>query len=196
MLWTLLFVVVLGAEDKQANFSSIVPLTISDIWGYVASAACDDSANVSATNRLNGQIEIGTPGQPLDVRFDLESSSIALNATGHYNSSASSSFIDMDASIWMGFDDGSSAQVWLGNESFDIGGMSFHNVPFLRIGEFLPSADRDTFDTYAFGGSAGTLGLNFFASQGFEFAYDPSFMWAIKRYLPGKASDYIPGSFD
>ncbi|EED22723.1 endothiapepsin precursor, putative [Talaromyces stipitatus ATCC 10500] len=168
LLCTLFSIVARGAKydrstavGNQSDFSSVVPLTISN-WG------------------LTGQIEIGTPAQHLDVRFDLETSAVILNSTGHYNSSASTSFTNMDQSLWMELDDGSQSELWLGNETFDIGGTNFGNVPFWQLGEFSPPRYGDSL---AFNGSAGVFGLDFGSWQGLEY---PSFMWTVKKYLPGE----------
>ena len=138
---------------------------------------------------LNGQVQIGTPSQHLDVRFDLGSSAIILNSAGFYNSSVSSSFIDRDYRIGTEFSDGSSAQISLANESFNIGGTIFNNVPFSQLSEF---SEYDP----PFGGAEGILGLNFVESQGFQFTYNPSFMQAVKEYLPGKSPDFTLGYCD
>jgi hypothetical protein len=69
-------------------------------------------------------------------------------------------------------------------------------VPFSRLGEFSPSTDPAYYDTYAFGGAEGILGLNFVDSQGFEYSYNPSFMQAVKEYLPGKSPHYTLWSYD
>lgn len=184
ILWALCSIV--GAEDGQLNSG----LVVCSYW------CLQDSTNSLDINSLFGQIEIGTPGQLLNIRFDLGSSAIILNSTGHYNSSASSSFIDRDYSIGREFNDGSSAQVWLANESFSIGGTTFHDMPFSQLGEFSPSTDPAYFDTYAFGGADGILGLNFYESQGFWYTYNPSFMPAVKEYLLGKSPHYALWSCD
>jgi hypothetical protein len=106
-----------------------------------------------------------------------------LNSTGHYNSSASTSFTDVDKYICIELDDGSYPLVWLGNETFNIGGTSFSDMSFLQLGEFsLPRAPNSV----VFSGLAGIFGLNFIASQSFEFSYNPSFIWAVRKYLLGE----------
>lgn len=69
-------------------------------------------------------------------------------------------------------------------------------MPFSQLGEFSPSTDPAYYETYAFGGADGILGLNFDESQGFEYTYNPSFMPAVKEYLLGKSPHYTLWSCD
>ncbi|KAH8691829.1 putative endothiapepsin precursor, partial [Talaromyces proteolyticus] len=134
---------------------------------------------------LNSIINIGTPGQSMDVRFDSAFNGVTVQSTMEdplpvtgvvFNQTESTSFESSADNYYYEFGDGSWVEVVFASDTIDIGGVDFTDIPFGRlnyhqeIGRSLP-----------FGGGSSVIGLNLNPNQGL--AKKPSFMYAIKSQL-------------
>ncbi|CRG92898.1 Penicillopepsin [Talaromyces islandicus] len=136
-----------------------------------------------------GQIQIGTPGQSMDVQFDSTFNGVMVQSDGEepiigggfqYNHSISTTFRDtQDFAYVEGIGEGAVAVAFAGNETVDIGGTLFSEVPF---GEMFQYNRLTSGRLMPFNGASGVIGLGYKPVQG---SGQSSFMYAIKDQLQG-----------
>ncbi|EEA23690.1 podosporapepsin precursor, putative [Talaromyces marneffei ATCC 18224] len=134
---------------------------------------------------LIGMIEIGTPGQTVDVRLDTTFNGVMVQSTQErsviggglqFNSSESSSWeyihnTTIDNAYVQALNGGIMATALGGTDIFNIGGTLYSSIPFGQLYQF------DSNQITPFGGASGIIGLNYYPWQQFGL---PSFMDAIR----------------
>lgn len=142
-------------------------------------------------NSIVGQIEIGTPGQSMDVQFDSTFNRAMVQTSGEepiigggigYNNSISTTFIRTKDRYTEDFGVGAEAVTITANETFDIGGTLFSEVPF---GELFQYKQLTSARLMPFNGASGVIGLGYNPIQS---SGQSSFMYAIKDQLQGELS--------
>jgi hypothetical protein len=141
-----------------------------------------------------GIIEIGSPGQTIDVQFDTAFNGVLVRSTLEnptdingvlvYNSSDSKSWDYIGNSIYENkytqtFKDDAYAIAFAGTEIFNIGGKLYSDIAFGQLEQYYPNTSGQAIP---FGGTSGIIGLNYNAIQQPLF---PSFMSAIQDQLIG-----------
>lgn len=143
-----------------------------------------------------GIIEIGSPGQTIDVQFDTAFDGVLVRSTREnltnlngsllYNSSDSKSWGFYNSisenTYTQTFDDDSYAIAFAGTEIFNIGGRLYSDIAFGQLEKFYPNTGGQV---TPFGGTSGIIGLNYNSTQQPLF---PSFMYAIQDQLIGTSS--------
>ncbi|OKL55227.1 hypothetical protein UA08_09504 [Talaromyces atroroseus] len=149
-------------------------------------------------NGLIGLIEIGSPGQMMDVQFDTTFNGVMVQSTLDesiigagltYNRSDSASYnVSLPWNIMGGlmteytqkFDNDAYAIAYPGKETFNIGGTLYSGIPF---GQLIQYYQKTSGQIMPFGGASGIIGLNYGSEQqpGIQ-----SFMFAIHDQLSGK----------
>jgi hypothetical protein len=173
------------------NPGSSIPIDIG-IDGYATSKASLEHDTDSDSPM--GIIEIGSPGQTIDVQFDTTFNGVLVRSTREnladtdgillYNSSESNSWGYIYNSIAENtysqtLKDDSYAVAFAGRETFNIGGTLYSNIPFGQLQQYYPNSSGQA---VPFGGTSGIIGLNYNSSQQPLF---PSFMYAISDQLIG-----------
>jgi hypothetical protein len=141
-----------------------------------------------------GIIEIGSPGQTIDVQFDTTFDGVLFRSTREsptdmngilvYNSSDSKSWGYIYNSIpentyTQTFKDDSYAIAFAGTEKFNIGGKIYSDIAFGQLKQYFPNTSGQA---VPFGGTSGIIGINYNSMQQPLF---PSFMYAIQDHLIG-----------
>ena len=141
-----------------------------------------------------GIIEIGSPGQTIDVQFDTTFDGILVRSTREnttdmsgslvYNSSDSMSWGYVYSSIsentyTQTFKDDAYAIAFAGTEIFNIGGQLYSTIAFGQLEQYFQNTSGQALP---FGGTSGIIGLNFNSMQQPGF---PSFMSAMRYQLTG-----------
>jgi hypothetical protein len=141
-----------------------------------------------------GIIEIGMPGQTIDVQFDTIFNGVLVRSTREnptdingiliYNSSDSKSWGYLYNSILENtytqtFEDDAYAVAFAGTETFNIGGKFYSDIAFGQLEQYYQNTSGQTIP---FGGTSGIIGLNYNSMQQPGF---PSFMSAMKDQLIG-----------
>lgn len=143
-----------------------------------------------------GIIEIGSPGQTIDVQFDTTFDGVLVRSTRAdisdtyngpvYNSSDSKSFSYIFGSIpentyTQTFEDDAYAIALAGIETFNIGGNLYSNIAFGQLEQYHQNRSGQAIP---FSGAGGLIGLNYNSMQQPGFA---SFMHAMKYQLTGES---------
>lgn len=141
-----------------------------------------------------GIIEIGSPGQTIDVQFDTTFDGVLVRSTREditdtndspvYNSSDSKSWSYIYGSVpentyTQTFEDDAYAIAFAGTETFNIGGKLYSDIAFGQLEQYYQNTSGQTIP---FGGTSGIIGLNYNSMQQPGF---PSFMSAMKDQLIG-----------
>jgi hypothetical protein len=115
-------------------------------------------------------IEIGTPGQIVDIRFDTTFNGVMVQSTQEqpviggglqFNSTESSSWAYMhnttiDNAYVQALNGGIMATALGGTDSFNIGGTLYSSILFSQLYQF------DSNQVTPFGGASGIIGLNYY----------------------------------
>ncbi|EED22539.1 endothiapepsin precursor, putative [Talaromyces stipitatus ATCC 10500] len=141
---------------------------------------------------LIGLIEIGSPGQTIDVQFDTTFNGTLIQSTYEgavisgspvYNSSDSTSVNEIISENYgvplflYTFADSAEATAIAGSETFNIGGVLYSDIAFGQLWEYdLKKSGR----IMPFGGASGVIGLNPYPWQPPD---SPNFMYAIRNQL-------------
>lgn len=139
-----------------------------------------------------GIIEIGSPGQTIDVQFDTTFNGILVRSTREnptdinrslvYNSSDSTSWGYIDNSVanpyTQQFQDGAYAISFAGTETFNIGGTLYSDIGFGQLEEYNQNTSGQA---TPFGGTSGIIGLSYDSLQPLLL----NFMAAIADQLTG-----------
>lgn len=142
-----------------------------------------------------GIIEIGSPGQTIDVQFDTTFNGVLVRSTREnpadidgslvYNSSDSTSWGHMDNSVanpyTQQFQDGAYAVAFAGTETFNIGGTLYSNIGF---GQLVQYNQNTSGQASPFGGARGIIGLSYDSLEPLR----PNFMSAIAGQLTGTSN--------
>lgn len=123
-----------------------------------------------------GLVEIGTPGQPLAMRFDtafggaivqsITEASVAGGALRYNIYASSTATMDADPELYLHqFANGDRINYTMLLDTFDIGGALFNSVPFGQLHDYYPSSS----DQLAFNGASGFLSLTFDTDYGKRF---------------------------
>ncbi|KUL81409.1 hypothetical protein ZTR_10081 [Talaromyces verruculosus] len=137
-----------------------------------------------------GIIEIGSPGQTIDVQFDTTFNGVLVRSTREnpadvngslvYNSSDSTSWDHIDNSVTnpytQQFQDGAYAVAFAGTETFNIGGTLYSNIGF---GQLVQYNQNTSGQASPFGGARGIIGLSYDSLEPLL----PNFMSAIAGQL-------------
>jgi hypothetical protein len=142
-----------------------------------------------------GKIEIGSPGQTIDVQFDTTFNGILVRSTREnptdinrslvYNSSDSTSLGHIDNSVanpyTQSFQDGSYAVAFAGTVTFNIGGTLYSNIGFGQLEQYSQNISGQSLP---FGGTGGIIGLSYDSLRPLH----PNFMSAIAGQLTGTSN--------
>ncbi|KUL81405.1 hypothetical protein ZTR_10264 [Talaromyces verruculosus] len=139
-----------------------------------------------------GIIEIGSPGQTIDVQFDTTFNGVLVRSTREnltdidgilaYNSSESKTWGYIYNSIpentyTQTLKDNSYAVAFAGMETFNIGGKLYSDIAFGQLEQYYSNTSGQAIP---FSGTSGIIGLNYNSMQQHLF---PSFMYAIQDQL-------------
>jgi hypothetical protein len=135
-----------------------------------------------------GLVEIGTPAQPLAMRFDttfggaivqsITEASVAGGALQYNMNTSSTAAMDADDRLYLHqFANGDKISYTMLLDTFDIGGVLFDGVPFGQLHDYYPASS----DQLAFNGASGFFGLQHLLP-----IMENGFMDVIKGQLPSK----------
>ncbi|KAF3404142.1 hypothetical protein DPV78_003412 [Talaromyces pinophilus] len=139
-----------------------------------------------------GIIEIGSPGQTIDVQFDTTFNGVLIRSTREnltgidgilvYNSSNSQSWGYIYNSITENtytqtLESDAYAVAFANTETFNIGGVLYSDIPFGELEQYYPNTHGPALP---FGGTSGIIGLNYNSTTQ---SLLPSFMYAIRDQL-------------
>jgi hypothetical protein len=179
------------AVTIPTNPGSSVPIEIG-IDGY-ASRTTLLKQNTHVNSPI-GIIEIGSPGQTIDVQFDTTFDGVLVRSAREnitdldgilvYNNSESKSwgyiYNDiLENTYTQTFRDGAYAIAFVGREIFNIGGKLYSDISFGQLEQYHSNMSGQA---VPFGGASGIIGLNYNSMQQLLF---PDFMYAIRNQLIG-----------
>ncbi|KAE8553632.1 hypothetical protein EYB25_005014 [Talaromyces marneffei] len=140
-----------------------------------------------------GIIEIGSPGQTIDVQFDTTFDGVLVRSAREDTTDTDNSLVynSSDSESWSYYIPGSSPEntytqtleddayaiALAGIETFNIGGKLYSNIAFGQFEEYYQNTSGQAIP---FGGTSGSIGLNYNSMQQPGF---PSFMSAMKYQL-------------
>lgn len=141
-------------------------------------------------NSVIGLVEIGSPGQSIDVQFDTTFNGVMIQSAQEkpvlggsplYNGSESTSLkFFINSTYDQTFADGAVATATAATETFNIGGALYSNIPFGQLNQYNQNTSEQIMP---FGGASGIIGLNHNKWQNSAL---PSFMYAVIDQLTGK----------
>lgn len=180
------------AVANPTNSGSSVPIEIG-IDGYATPTPLFEQ-NTDVSSPI-GIIEIGSPGQTIDVQFDTTFDGVLVRSAREDTTDTDNSLVynSSDSESWSYYIPGSSPEniytqtleddayaiALAGIETFDIGGKLYSNIAF---GQFEQYYQNTSGQAIPFGGTSGSIGLNYNSMQQPGF---PSFMSAMKYQLAG-----------